>query len=393
MSSPWLTIVGIGEDGLSGLSLASREALAKAEIVFGAERHLALAEAGARGRPWPVPFDVAPVLACRGQQIVVLASGDPFYFGAGGSLAAHLNPEEWRAEPSPSTFSLAAARLGWRLEDTLCFGLHAAPFERLMPVLGRGARLICLVRDGDAVGALGRFLVTRGFGATRMWRLFALGGPREQISEHLASDVALPLGAGPVAVALDIEGGHGLSRASGLADNLFIHDGQITKRPSRALVLSALAPRPRHRLWDIGAGSGSISVEWALAGGVADAIETRADRAANIRANALAFGVEYRLSVIEGAAPSAFAELAPPDAVFVGGGLNAGMFDVLWPLIPIGARLVAHSVTLETEALLTKLQNTHGGELLRMELSHSVPLGRMRSWEASRPVVQWSAVK
>lgn len=393
MSSPWLTIVGIGEDGLSGLSVASREALAKAEIVFGAERHLGLADVGARGRPWPVPFDVAPVLACRGQPIVVLASGDPFYFGAGGSLAAFLMADEWRAEPSPSTFSLAAARLGWRLEEAFCFGLHAAPFERLVPVLGRGARLVCLVRDAHAVGALGRFLVTRGFGATRMWTLFALGGPRENISEHLASDDAPPLVDGPVAVALEIEGGPGLSRASGLADDLFIHDGQITKRPSRALALSALGPRPRQRLWDVGAGSGSISVEWALAGGVADAIETRADRAANIRANALAFGVEHRLAVIEGSAPSAFAALAMPDAVFVGGGLNAELFDVLWPLIPKGARLVAHSVTLETEALLTGLQNKYSGELMRMEISHSVPLGRMRSWEASRPVVQWSTVK
>lgn len=393
MSSPWLTIAGIGEDGVAGLSLASRDALAKAEIIFGARRHLDLADAGARGRPWPVPFDVAPVLACRGCRVVVLASGDPFWFGAGGSLSEHLLPGEWRTEPAPSTFSIAASRLGWRLEETLCFGLHAAPFERLVPALGRGARIICLVRDADAVGALARFLSDRGFGKSTLWTLVALGGPREQIFESRAMDASPPNSAGPVAVALIIDGGPGLSRASGLHDDMFIHDGQITKRPSRALALSSLAPRPRERLWDVGAGSGSISIEWALAGGVADAIETRADRAANIRANALAFGVEHRLNVVEAQAPAAFDGLAAPDAIFIGGGLNADVFDSLWRRIPASTRVVAHAVTLETEALLARLQSEVGGDLLRMELSQSVALGRMRSWDASRPVVQWSAVK
>lgn len=393
MSSPWLTIAGIAEDGVAGLSLASRDALAKAEIIFGAKRHLDLADAGARGRPWPVPFDVAPVLACRGRRVVVLASGDPFWFGAGGSLAEHLMPGEWRAEPAPSTFSIAASRLGWRLEETLCFGLHAAPFERLVTSLGRGARIICLVRDADAVGALARFLSDRGFGKSTLWTLVALGGPREQIFESRAMDASPPNSAGPVAVALIIDGGPGLSRASGLPDDMFIHDGQITKRSSRALALSSLAPRPRERLWDVGAGSGSISIEWALAGGVADAIETRADRAANIRANALAFGVEHRVAVVEAQAPAAFDGLAAPDAIFIGGGLNADVFESLWRRIPANTRVVAHAVTLETEALLARLQSEVGGDLLRMELSHSVALGRMRSWDASRPVVQWSAVK
>jgi len=393
MADPWLTIIGIGEDGLAGLSEASRKALAKAETVFGGERHLRLAEVGARGKPWPVPFDATAVLCCRGRPTAVLASGDPFWHGVGGSLAGHLAGDQWIAHPAPSTFSLAAARLGWRLEAVTCLGLHAAPFERLVPLLSRGARIICLVRDADAAGALAKWLTARGWGASRLWTLAALGGPRERIREARADSYTLDSTAGPLAVALDAEGGTGLPRASGLADNLFIHDGQITKRPLRALALSALAPRPNERLWDIGAGSGSISVEWALAGGAATAIDAREDRAANVRANAAAFGLAHRVSVVTGRAPQALCGLDKPDAVFIGGGLDAAMFESVWSLMPAGARLVAHSVTLETEALLSDLHNRYGGDLMRVEISHAAPLGRRRSWEAVRPVVQWRAVK
>jgi len=393
MSSPWLTIIGIGEDGLAGLSEASRNALAKAETVFGGERHLKLADIDGRGKPWPVPFDTACVLAKRGRPTAVLASGDPFWHGAGGSLAAKLSPDEWIAHPSPSTFSLAASRLGWPLESTICIGLHAAPFERLVPLLARGARIICLVRDAKAAADLAAWLTVRGFGPSRLWTLSALGGARESITESTAANYASGSAGGTVAVAIEAGGAAGLPRASGLADHLFKHDGQITKRPIRALALSALAPRPGERLWDIGAGSGSISIEWALAGGTASAIEARKDRAVNIRANAEAFGVTHKIDVIAASAPTALSPLEKPDAVFIGGGLDAAVFDAIWRLLPSGTRLVAHSVTLETEALLADLQREHGGDLMRIEISHAVPLGTFRSWEASRPVVQWSVVK
>src|SRR6266852_5786179 len=304
VADPWLTIIGIGEDGLAGLSNASRKALAEAEMVFGGERHLQLAEIGKRGRPWPVPFDVAPVLSCRGRPTAVLASGDPFWHGAGGSLACHLSAGEWIAHPAPSTFSLAAARLGWRLEDVNCLGLHAAPFERLVPLLSRGARILCLVRDPQAASDLAAWLTARGWGASRLWTLSALGGPRERIGESRAERFAADATASPLAVALQAEGTAGLPRSSGLADDLFAHDGQITKRPVRALALSALEPRPGEALWDIGAGSGSISVEWALAGGTSIAIEAREDRAANIRANAEAFGLSHKISVVADDAPA-----------------------------------------------------------------------------------------
>jgi precorrin-6Y C5,15-methyltransferase (decarboxylating) len=388
-----LTIIGIGEDGLAGLSEASRNALQRAETVFGGERHLKLARIDGRGQPWPVPFDASCVLSRRGRPTAVLASGDPFWHGAGGSLAAKLSPDEWVAHPSPSTFSLAAARLGWPLESTICIGLHAAPFERLVPVLTRGAHIVCLVRDGKAAGDLAQWLTARRFGPSRLWTLSALGGPRESVSESRAEDYAAGAAVSPLALAIEVDGAAGLPRASGLADHLFRHDGQITKRQIRALALSALAPRPGENLWDIGAGSGSISVEWALAGGRATAIEAREDRIANIRANAEAFGLSHKIDVVMGGAAASLAGLTTPDAVFVGGGLDAAMFDAVRKLVPTGTRLVVHSVTLETEALLAQLQQRHGGELMRIDISHAAPLGRYRSWEASRPVVQWSVVK
>ncbi|MDA9426582.1 precorrin-6Y C5,15-methyltransferase (decarboxylating) subunit CbiT [Bradyrhizobium sp. CCBAU 53380] len=393
MADPWLTIIGIGEDGLAGLSEASRKALAEAETVFGGERHLALAEVGGRGQPWPVPFDADVVLSCSGRPTVVLASGDPFWHGAGASLAEKLDGGEWIAHSAPSTFSLAAARLGWRLESVVCLGLHAAPFERLVPHLAQDARIICLVRDATAVGDLTKWLTQRGWGASLVWTLAALGGPREMIDQHRADLFAGDIAGNLVAVAVQARGGKGVPRSSGLSDDLFVHDGQITKRPVRALALSALAPRPGERLWDVGAGSGSISVEWALCGGTATAIELREDRAANIRSNAAAFGLAHRIHVVAGKAPEALAAQDPPDAVFIGGGFDSTMFAVIWSRLAPGARLVAHSVTLETEALLGELHQRHGGELMRVEMAHAAPLGRYRSWEATRPVVQWSAIR
>jgi len=340
-----------------------------------------------------VPFDADIVLSCRDRPTAVLASGDPFWHGAGAGLVEKLGSDEWIAHPAPSTFSLAAARLGWRLESVVCLGLHAAPFERLVPHLARDARIICLVRNGKAADDLAKWLTERGWGASILWTLAALGGPREYIDQHRADLFADDIAGNLVAVAVLARGTQGMPRSSGLSDDLFVHDGQITKRPVRALALSALAPRPGERLWDVGAGSGSISIEWALCGGTAIAIEAREDRAANIRSNATAFGLAHRITVVTGNAPEALAALEAPDAVFIGGGFDAAMFDAIWPRLAPGTRLVAHSVTLETEALLGELQQHHGGELMRIEIAHAGPLGRYRSWEAARPVVQWSVVR
>lgn len=394
MADPWLSIIGIGEDGLAGLCSASRAALDGAEIVFGGARHLGLAEVGARGRVWPLPFDVAPVLALRGQKVAVLASGDPFWYGAGGSLSAHLTPDAWRVFPAASSFSLAAARLGWRLEEVLCLGLHAAPLMRLRAVLARGQRLILLLRDGKAVAETASYLRATGFGASQLWVMEALGGPRERIVKSEPEAIVTMEFSAPVVLAVEAQG-RGIPRASGLPDALFDHDGQITKRPIRALTLSALAPRGGEVLWDIGTGSGSVAIEFLLAapGSLAVAVEADAARAARALRNAEAFGLLHRFTVLQARAPEALDRLPPPDAVFVGGGASAALLDRLWPLMPAGARLVMNAVTLETEALLYDAQTRFGGSLLRIDLAEMGPLGSRRGWEPSRPVVQWSVQK
>lgn len=388
MADPWLTIIGIGEDGLAGLPDASRSAITSASCVFGGPRHLALAGCEAKGQPWPVPFSVAPVLARRGEPTVILASGDPFWFGAGSVITRDLAHDEWQSHPAPSTFALAANRLGWPLEQTLCFGLHAAPYERLRPVLAANQRILCTLKDGDAPTELARYLGSLGVQA-ELTILEALGGKKERIRHVIDLDVPAGIVA-PVMVALDISRAPTLSRAGGLPDTLFVSDGQITKRPVRALTLSQLAPVAGEHLWDIGAGSGSISMEWCLAGGTATAIEPRADRIQNIEANAQRFGLGHKVLAIAGKAPDALADLPAPHAIFVGGGGSAHLFDRLLSTCAAGTRLVANSVTLETEALLTRLHKSHGGDLWRYDIAHAEPLGPARSWKATRPITQWS---
>ncbi|WP_353474397.1 precorrin-6y C5,15-methyltransferase (decarboxylating) subunit CbiE [Salipiger sp. H15] len=392
--APWLTIVGLGEDGPDGLCAASRAALSEAEIVMGPARHLSLLPLATDRIEWPVPFaeGIPKLLALRGRRVAVLASGDPFWFGAGAVLARHLEPGEWRAFPGRSAFSLAAARMGWPLEATHCAGLHAAPLSRLRPQLAPGRRLVVLLRDGDAVRALAAYLAAEGFGASELTVMEALGGPRERLTPVRADALPDRTFAHPVCAAVSVAGaGAVLPLATGRADDWFESDGQITRRPIRALTLSALAPRPLEHLWDIGGGSGSIAIEWLLCDPTlrATTIEPRPDRAARIAANAARLGVE-RLKVVEGSAPEALDALDRPDAVFIGGGLSQELLDWLEARLPLGTRLVANAVTLESEALLIAAQARLGGDLMRIELSSPVPIGPKRGWKSAFPILQWS---
>jgi precorrin-6B C5,15-methyltransferase / cobalt-precorrin-6B C5,C15-methyltransferase len=390
MSEPWLTIIGIGEDGPAGLSDASRKAIAGADVVFGGPRHLELL--GIAGQAWPVPFDIAPVLARRGQRVVVLASGDPFWFGAGGSLAGHLAPGEWTSHPAPSTFALASNALGWRLEEVHCFGLHAAPLSRLRPVLGRGVRAICLLKDAAAVGELAAYLPTIGQGDADLTILECLGGPRQRIRGAKCGSIPAEI-ASPVAMAVQAHA-QGLPAAVALPDEVFANDGQITKRPVRALTLSALAPRAGEVLWDIGAGSGSIGITWLLSGGgQVHAVEADPVRAARALENAASFGLGHRYAMHQSHAPDGLADLPTPDTVFVGGGADQALLETVWGLVPPGTRVVVNAVTLETEALVAAWSAQHGGSLLRIELAEASPLGRKRGWKAAYPVVQWSVTR
>lgn len=391
---PWLSIIGLGEDGIEGLSPASLAALNAAEIVMGPPRHLSMLPAGPWTRiEWPVPFQdgIPRLLELRGQRVVVLASGDPFWFGAGSTLARHLDAGEWQAFPAPSTFSRVAARLGWALDQVICLGLHAAPLTRLQPHLAAGARIIVLLRDGTAVSELAQFVLDAGFGTSQFVVCEAIGGPRERV-RALTLDTALrETFAHPVCAALDVSGdGITVPLASGRPDALFDHDGQITKHPIRALTLSALSPKPGEHLWDIGGGSGSIAIEWLLAhpSMQATSIEAQEDRAARIESNAMKLGVD-RLRVIEGRAPAALDALEIPDAVFIGGGISDELLSALTRL-RAGTRLVANAVTLEAEALLTDAQAKRGGALMRIDIAQAEPLGSKRVWKASYPIVQWS---
>jgi len=395
MSDPWLTIVGLGEDGLAGLSDASRTAIAGAEVIFGGPRHLTLVKAGARGRDWPVPFSIDPILAEKGRKVVVLASGDPFWFGAGGSLSRAMDPAEWRVLPAPSAFSLAAARLGWPLETCVIHGLHARPFASLLPDLTPGRRALCLMRDGAAVGDFARWLTDQGFGPSGLHILERLGGPHERRRTTRAEAYDLPDVAAPVLAALEVDGAPGLPATPGLPDDLFASDGVMTKRAVRALTLSALAPRAGQLLWDLGAGSGSVSVEWALAapGARAVAIETRADRLDNIHANLARFGLGARVQTLSGNWADRIATLPPPDAIFIGGGADRVGIETVLPHLRRFGRLVVNAVTLETQQVVTEAQAAHGGALLKIDLAEATPLGRLRGWQAARTVVQWSLVR
>lgn len=397
-NAPWLTIVGLGEDGLNGLSDASRDALLGGELVMGAARHLAiLPELSCEVLEWPVPFadGIALLLAQRGRRVVLLASGNPFWFGAGSSVARHLARWEWVALPGPSTFALAAAELGWPLETLACLGLHAAPLSRLRPHLAVGTRALVLLRDGAAAGDLAAYLAGLGFGATRLHVMEALGGPRARVRAVIAAEYALEDVMHPVIVGLEVAGqGAAVPVASGLPDEMFAHDGQITKRAVRALSLSALAPRAGELLWDIGAGSGSVGIEWLLAHPRMRAIGFEMDpvRAARARENAHALGVD-RLAVIEGRVPDVLQGQPLPDAVFIGGGVTDAVLARLWKMLPHGVRVVANAVTLESEALLMQWHARAGGDLMRLEVSQAAPLGTKRGWRAAYPIVQWRVVR
>jgi len=401
-SPAWLTVVGIGEDGLAGLGDEAKRRIAGAEVIFGGKRHLALVASFAKGeaRPWPTPFDaeMADVLALAGKKVCVLASGDPFFHGVGVTLARKVKAQDMHVIPAPSAISLAASRLGWALQDIETISLHGRPLDLIRPLLQPCARILALTSDAEAPAAIARLLTELDFGASQLTVLEALGGSNEQVRSNRADAFELT-NINPLNVlAIEIEStpqARILPLTSGLADHLFEHDGQITKREVRAITLSALAPRRGELLWDIGAGSGSIGIEWMLAHPSMRAIAIEADptRAARIGRNAAACGVPG-LVVIEGSAPKALARLETPDAIFIGGGgSDSGVLNAAIKALRAGGRLVANAVTLEMETLLLARHASLGGDLTRIALSRVTPVGSMQAWRPAMPVTQWNWVK
>jgi len=361
-----------------------------------------VAESLIRGeaRAWPSPFSdgIEAVRGLRGRRVCVLASGDPFLHGVGATLSRHVLAEEMDIVPAPSAFSLAAARLGWALAEIDTVSLHGRPVSLLRPLLHPGRRVLALTSDAEGPPAIAALLRANGFRQSTLTILEALGGQDERIRETRADSFDMecihPLNLVAIEVLADAEAPI-LALASGLADDLFEHDGQITKREIRAMTLSALAPRRGELLWDIGAGSGSVGIEWMLLhpSMTTIAIEADKDRAARAARNAERLGVPG-LRVVEGTAPDALATLPAPDAIFVGGGgSRPGVMDAALAALRPGGRLVANAVTLEMEAVLLGLHTRLGGELTRLSIQRATPVGGMSGWRPAMPVTQWSWTK
>ncbi|GGW73237.1 precorrin-6Y C(5,15)-methyltransferase [decarboxylating] [Streptomyces xantholiticus] len=396
-------VIGIGADGRPGLSQAAQEALRDAEVVIGGARQLELlpAECPAERVTWPSPLRpaVAGLLAAyEGRRLAVLASGDPMFYGIGRALAEELGPDALHVLPHPSSVSYACARLGWPVEDTQAVTLVGRPLGQLAAALHDGRRLLVLSAGADTPADVAALLRDRGFGRTRMRVLEQLGATAERVVDGHAADWSTAPGDPLNVVALECrrdEGALRLSAVPGLPDEAYEHDGQLTKRHIRAATLAALAPAPGELLWDIGGGSGSIAIEWMRTHPSCRAVTVERDpvRAARIARNADTLGVPA-LRVVTGAAPNSLTGLPVPDAVFIGGGLTApGLLDACWAALPPGGRLVANTVTLESEAVLAGRHARHGGELVRLAVSHAVPVGGFTGWRQAMPVTQWSVTR
>jgi precorrin-6B C5,15-methyltransferase / cobalt-precorrin-6B C5,C15-methyltransferase len=400
--TPWLAVVGIGDDGLPGLSPAANALISTAELLVGGARHLAMVadNSAAQRRCWdrPLTRTIASIAAWRGRRVVVLASGDPLWYGVGAVLARHFPFPEMTILPHASAFSLAAARLGWPLEECTTISLHARPLDTLRLHLAPGRRILALSEDGATPAAVAALLTGLGWGPTLMTVLSHLGGSDEALVSAEARCWRTRQVPNLNTLALEcrtMPGARALSRLAGLPDDAFEHDGQLTKREVRAATLAALAPLPGERLWDVGAGCGSVAIEWLRAGErmAAAAIECCPHRAAIIARNATSLGVPG-LCIVVGTAPEALAGLAAPDAIFVGGGLAApGMFPALWTALPPGGRLVANAVTVGSEARLFEWHAQHGGSLTRIAVSRAEPVAAHLLWRPLAGVTQWAVVK
>lgn len=399
--STWLTIIGIGEDGYEGLGARARSELAGAEVVIGSERTLAMLPAGpARHLLWPQPFAavVEQLKPLSGTRTVILATGDPLNYGVARKILTFVPKAEIEIIPHLSAFSLAASRLGWSLPDCDCFTIHGRPAANVEAFIQPEARLLILTEDETSPAEVCRRLMARCFGESAVTVLENLGGDAEAVTHFRADQLperewsplntlAVHCVAGPQAKIW--------SRLAGLPDEAFVHDGKLTKREVRATTLAALAPAPDQLLWDVGAGSGSVGIEWmrSTRGCEAIAIEPDAERRAMIAINADQLGAP-RLKVIPLAAPLAYDGLPAPHAVFIGGGISeAGAFEGAWKALRSGGRMVANVVTLEGEMHLYDLQEKHGGELVRIDISTLTHVGTMRAMRPRMAVTQWRVTK
>lgn len=399
--APWLTVVGIGEDGWHGLGRDAREALLAADTIFGGQRHLDLlpGRIGAERCPWPMPFSIAPVLEYRGKRVCALASGDPMMFGVGATFTRELEAHEFRVLPALSSVSLAAARLHWPLQDVVVVSFVGRPVAALGVNVHHGARMVVLSSNESSAFDIARLLQQRGFGASRMSVFEHLGGERERRIDGIANAWTQKAGLAALnLVAIECiadDNALRLPLTPGLPDDAFQHDGQLTKRDVRAITLARLAPEPGELLWDVGAGCGSIGIEWmrSHSGCRAIAVEADSGRQRFIQRNRDALGVPG-LRLVEGEAPGALSGLPSPDAIFVGGGVTVpGMLDTCWDRLRKGGRMIVNAVTIQSEATLVAWRAANGGELTRIAVAHAQPLGAFDTWRQALPITLLHVVK
>ena len=401
MNTPWLTIIGIGDDGIEGLSDTSRALVRHAQTIIAPDRVVNPSDyPGAEVRLWSEGFDktLSLIRERRDTPVVLLATGDPMHYGIGATLARHFGVDEMLVVPSVSAFSLAAARLGWALQDTDCISLHGRPVSKLALSLAPGRHILAYTSNAGTVREAAELLAATGYGASRISVLEHMGGAEErrvdisveQAKRYRGSDF------NTLAIACIADGSHGfLPTVPGLPDDAFRHDGQMTKREVRAASLAALGPYPGAVLWDVGAGCGSIAIEWmrAARGAKAFAVEDNETRRAMMAENATVLGVP-ELHIIEGRAPAALAGLAAPDAVFIGGGVSEpGVFEACFEALKPGRRLVANAVTVEGEARLIELAQAHDGRLSRIAVSRAEPVGRFLAFKPLMPVTMLEITK
>lgn len=397
-----VTVIGIGADGYDGLGALARRVLLEAGAVIGGARQLELLPASVTAEriEWPVPLRPAVkslVEKHLDNRLVVLASGDPMHHGIGRTLVEELGPQAVQILSHPGSVSLACARMGWAVESTPVVSSLTGQLSAVMRYAGDGRTALLLNRDATTPVALAAFLSAHGFGPSRLTVLSDLGGQERSLrgfadqvdywGSQAVSSVSI--------TAIEFRGAPARQETPGLPDDAFETDGQLTKRHVRALTLATLGPRPGERLWDIGGGSGSIAIEWLRAHASTEAIVVERDeeRSGRIVRNAASLGVP-RLQLVTGSAPEALEGLATPDVVFVGGGLTAsGLFDACWSALPTGGRFVTNAVTLESQALVMRLQQEHGGELIKIDVARTTPVGGFTGWRAAMTVVQWSVEK
>lgn len=395
--SVWLTVIGIGEDGIEALPRALQALIERAELIVGGERHLAMvAQARAEKKSWASPLSLTldEIWSRRGRSVVVLATGDPMHFGIGVALAKRVPAEEIAVHPHVSAFSLAAARMRWSLADTECLTIHGRPLELLAGAVAPGRRMLLLSHDGTSPADVAGRLTELGYGASALTVLEHMAGARERIYAGRADAWSHPRAADLNTLAVECRAAAdvcALSLTPGLPDEAFQHDGQLTKREIRAATLSALRPLPGQLLWDVGAGCGSIAIEWLRTHRSLSAIAIESDltRQGLIERNMAALGTP-QLKLVKGEAPTAYDGLSAPDAVFIGGGLShGGVAEDAWRRLKTGGRLVANAVTAEGEAQLFALRGRLGGEMTRLSVARLTPVGDLHGWKPLMPVTQY----